>query len=416
MTESPRQIFLIPELNFWMIKTLKSSPVNPNYHKIPSDISDFWRESRSVLELLFNENFNPESTPSSSSGSITDMESINDKPYIYKYRKCNLLLIPDKNVLRRTQMYRWNALIFAASSNKFATMFDMSNTHFDQSPNPTQPPTNPVDASWLDENQVTMRLPTDVNEADRSPYITYKSNIYTPGSYPLVDMDQNAPVNPLPPSVIYPPPEDPFQFSEQDFMMLDILYDYKLGYPVTLNGIVFPDLTCIAKLIYIYLDAFLNNSFVYYSDDQTISDGSNILCTLFEKHVINMIYHLKQRQYGVIWKDQYVISDRIVEINVNDFLIMKKETKRITITEEMFVNNEILITENIPWDRRDFVIYQDGVVIEQDKDYTVVIDFSDPNKPIAHVHFITDIFLPGDILELIWSHIDPYSPISQPDE
>ena len=96
-------ITLVPELNYWMIRILKSSPVADTYCNTPTTISDFWREPNSVLELLFNECFHPDlSEPSSSSSSGATY-----RPYIYKYRSCNLNLIPDKNVLNRIQLYRW---------------------------------------------------------------------------------------------------------------------------------------------------------------------------------------------------------------------------------------------------------------------------------------------------------------------
>ena len=420
-----RQIIVCPELNYWMRKTLKNSPVTDTYHRIPSDISDIWRDTRSVLELMFNENFQPEPTPSSSSSYFPDqnLEAANDRPYIYLYRKCDTLLIPDKNVEKRLQLYRYNAQVYVVNAQKYADVIDTSGDTFVRQLNGTIresseiiEPAPPKDWTWIDRSSATAVLPKDVLEKDRSPYITYKTKIYDAGSFPQVDeRGVGAIPGPYPPPPIYPDSMNIFGFTTQDLMMLDLLYLYKTNQPVSIDNIDFNSLTCIAKLVYIYLDAFLNNNFGYYSDEEIISTGSSILCTLYEKFVLDIIYSLIMEQYGVIWKESDVVNTERVMINADQFMIMKKANERILVTNEIYEAGEIVIKDRIFWDRKDFLIYKDGDLLENDKDYTCVVDFTDPNNPVARVHLISEEILPGQLLELIWSYVSPYSAYTQAD-
>jgi hypothetical protein len=412
---NPHIINVVPELNYWMVMVLKNSPVNDVFHKIASQISDYWREPNSVLELLFNENFTPIPKPSSSSSSSSgfyDFDSENERRFIYKYRMCNLLTIPDKNLIYRLQLYRWNSNVFAANSNKFWAIFDMTSA-----PNRDINWPYPRGTEYYDEGSGIVVLPYDVDEKKRSPYLDYQPGPLFTSNYQLVDADQNKQIPPIPPMPPVGPVGNLFGFTKQDLDILDLLYDYKVGFPITLDGINFYDLTCISKLIYIYLDAFLNNSYQYYDTEDTISeDCSSILCNLYEKYVLDMICQLKRQQYGVIWKDSDVINTTITTINVNDFMIMKNHNERIIVTDEIYTNGEILITEHIPWNRADFLLFKDGKILEQDESYTLQIDFSDPTNIVARCHFLKDIFLPGDRLEMIWSYVDSHSAYSAPDQ
>lgn len=419
-----REILLCPELNYWIVKTLRNSPLTDTFTKIPTPVTEAWRDSRSVLELLFNENFNPQPTPDSSSSSIpgiTNVEIINDRPYIWKYRTCNIDLISsiDKNVPRRLQVYRWTAKVYACNSNQFLNIFDYADSANPNVPRSQGPftsftaPSGDVETSpqkdyysWLDISRSTPTLPRDTN--DRSPFITYRTEIYNGGSYPLVYPEQKAPLGPFPPEPIYPDAQNLFNFTAADFYMLDLLYIYKTGGIVSLDGIIFNELTCLAKLIYIYLDAFINDNYIQYTSADPIS-GDDILCTTYEKFVIDMICLLKNVQYGVIYKETEVINNEVKEINIERFLIMKKENQRVLITPEIYDAGEIVLTEKLPWDRRDFVIFRDGDTLENDKDYTVINDYSDPQNVVCRVHLINNNILPGETIEYIYSYVEPYA-------
>lgn len=384
-----KQITLIPELNWWFRIVLKNSAITDTFHCIPAELSDFWREPKSIIELLFNENFEPDSEP-------LPTQSL-DKKYIYEYQQCNLLFIPDKKLLNRIQLYRWNALVYAASSSKFTSLFDMTG------------------ATTNLETEVQTRLPFDVDPEDRSQNITYKSRIYNTTNFPLVDTDKNLIINEPPPYPDELPAEELFGLTDDDLQFLDLLYKFKTGECVNISCYTYNTLSELAKLIYVYLSVMINDDYSMYNTNNLISSGDNILTNLYEKHVINMIYTVRSKQYGVIYNQKVIVSNRQENINVDEFMIMKKTHDRHYLTQEEVDNNEVLITENIPWDRKDFSLFKDGLLLTQDTDYTVTIDFSDVNNIVAKLSFIDQTIAVGQQIFMIWSYVVPYS-ISTVDE
>jgi hypothetical protein len=393
-----RQINIIPELNFWFRRELSNATVYDTYHKIPVEVSDIWREPRSVIELLFNETFDP--GISSSSSSSDNIESANDKPYIYLYRRVNLLSIQDKIVLNRIQPYRWWANVYAANSMKFIDLFDMQGSQ--------------LDPSFYNGNEVY--LPYDIDEEDRSPYITYQTFNGSFSNYPLWQQpssvgDDNTD---QPPIVANP---DIFDFTDLTLQMLDKLYLYKINESVHINDITYEELdSCLAKLIYIYLDAFLNDSYVYYDTVNSISNGNDILCSLYEKYVLDMVYLLRQKSYGVIWNETNVVNTSLVNIKEDFFIILKKEILRTRITEEVLNNGKFTLTGNhLPWDRRDFTFFKDGVILEQDQDFTITVDVEDPTNIKVDIILLRDDFEENELVEFIWSYANPHSAYSEED-
>lgn len=409
-------IIIVPELNYWMGRILNDSSVTDTFTRIPSEMTDYWRDPNSIIELLFNENFQPVSQPSSSSSSFFDSDIFNDKPYTYLYRKCNILSIQDKNILRRTQMYRWYAFIFASNNEKFIDIFDFSNT--EQEPiviDEIEP--SPPKSEYYDQSFDRPTLPKDVREVDRSKYITYTTQNYLSTNYPLIQEGFPQKVTLPVSNSIYSPAQNIFGLVDSDFQILDKLYSYKVGLiGVSLNGIDFYSLTPLGKLIYIYLDAFLNNSFQYYNDENPIG-GSDILSSLYEKFVLNMIYNLIQKQYGVYYKEVEAINTDKVEINIDQMMLQKKENKRIILTTEQYITGEIILDEHPFFDRKDFVIWKDGKLLIQDVDFAAILDFTNIENPVAKVQLLTDIYSSGDSLELLWSYVEPYvTPYTQIDQ
>lgn len=389
-------IDIIPELNFWMRRELLSnSSIYDTYHKIPVDVSDSWRDPRSVIELLFNETFDP--GPISSSSSAKSIESDNHKPYIYLYRKVNILNISDKILLNRIQPYRWRANIYAANSMKFIDIFDMHGSQFY--------------SGYHFQNETI--LPYDIPEEDRSSYITYDTYNGSISNYPLWKNSNND--NPIdiddPPIVSSP---DIFTFTELTFDMLDKLWAYKTEIEiknVNLNDITYEELdSCLAKLIYIYLDAVLNDSFIYANETDSIcNENDDILSSLYEKHVLDIIYLLQQKSYGIIWTDSQKIHD-------NFFIITKKIIQKRRMSDIEYQKGEFIIRgDKLPWDRRDFVFFKDGVVLEQDQDYTITMETGDPNNIYTRVIILCDNFQLNELVEFIWSYADPYSAHSSND-
>ncbi len=393
-----KQIDIIPELNFWFKRELSNSSVYDTYHKIPVEMSDCWRESRSIIELLFNETFDPQYPNIIFPDTI---ESENDKPYIYRYRTVNLLRITDKNLLNRIQLYRWWSNIYAANSNKFFYLFNMQGSVSDLN--------NDV------VNEVS--LPFDINEEDRSPYITYQTYNGSFTSYPLwqtgeVDPDKiEETQNPIINDAVI------FEFTDLTFQMLDKLYNYKTGKNVNLDDIIFDELdSCLAKLIYIYLDAVLNDSYEHYDSIECISNATDILCSLYEKHVLNFLYLLRSKSYGVIWNDSDIINNKIVPIREDFFVILKKKIVRTRVTQQVLYTKKFIISDDVPWNRKDFTFYKDGTRLEQDKDFTVVMDVSDARNVKAEVKLLRDDFVDNELVEFIWSYVEPISYISEQEE
>ena len=437
------ELILTPELNYWMIRVLQNSPVNETFHKIPSDIDSVWRENDSVIELLFNENFNPDpdlafpdSSSSSSSGSIIDEptpEEIilaeNDKRYIYLYRRVNLLKITDDKYLRRIQTYRWTANTFVANSPAFLNMFDLTGTIFDNIPPDPDPSERTIGSliGIVDSERVlkvainhgdgvessgttTPVLDFDVNEAERSPHITYKTKNFVTSNYPLVKNGDIDPLQPLPEPPLLGILENIFDFSDDDHLMLDLLYDYKIKIPIDLSVIDFNDLTTpLAKLIYIYLDAYVNCSFEFYNNEENISNGENILVTLYEKVVIDMVYILQQKLYGVVWKPTCIVNEKFVEIDEDIFITLEKQNVRVLVTPEIATSGEIIIDENMPWNRKDFTLFRDGLILQQDRDYKMEIDVTDVRAVFFKVSLIGNTFAVGECIELIWSYANPHT-------
>lgn len=397
-----KHINIIPELNYWFKRILRNSEVYDTYHKIPVDVSEYWRDPRSVIELLFNETFDPGEL-SSSSSAIT-IESKNDRPYIYLYRRMNILNLPDKILLNRIQVYRWWANVYGANSMKFIDLFDMSGSK--------------MDPHFYSGNEVYM--PFDVEEEDRSPYITYNSYNASTGNQPLwtsgdPDIEDN-PQEDLP--IIAPP--DVFDFSDSTLDMLDKLWFYKTGCVyVNINDIVYEDLDSnIARLIYVYLDAMLNDSYIYYDGIEGISSTSDeALCCLYEKHVLDILYLVRQKSYGIIWRDSEVINNDIKIIEEDFFIMLKKKVLITKVTDEVLSDNKFILTgDQLPWNRRDFTFFKDGLILSQDEDFTITINTEDPNDVKAEVILLRDDFVLDELVKFIWSYANPRSPFSEPSD
>ena len=401
------QLYIIPELNYWIDIVLKNTPVGDTFQKIPVKTSGHWVISNSVLSLLFNENFNPETeeTSSSSGGS---------RNYIYLYRLCNLSLITDKLILNRVQTYRWHCSIFACDNKKFIDIFDTTHSHYP----PTQDnPTNIIYDSGLDYLEESAgnipTLPYDVEEKYRSPFITYKTKTLLTSNYQLVKNEPQLMRN-WPPTPIISNESNIFNFTVDDILMLDSLYDYKVDGICNLDGIIYDDLDgVIAQLIYCYLEAFTLNVYDHFNSETPISDETNILSSIYEKFILDQIYQLRERQYGVIWQHSDIVNNEIVKENIDQFLIMKKENMKIVLTQDMIDSGEILLdTENLPWDKKDFVLYKDGLILQGDIDYKLVLDFSIPTNIIAKIILIKKDFIVGENILLIWSFVEPYATVT----
>jgi len=412
------QKLVVPELNYWIRQVLQKSPINEKFFKVPSDTSDYWRDSNSVLDLLFNENFISTYTPiSSSSSSSSDESQFPDKPYIYIYRTCEIKKIPDKKLIRRINIYRYNIDIYAASSEKFIDLFDLTNSpiyvnmkfeeddiqdQLDILNTPNEIPSVP----YTDNMDKT---------AQNSPYFTYKSQIHFSTNFQLVRLDDDYKFDPPPPEPLPSPPTNVFSFTEEEFMMLDLLYDYKTYAGVDISNIVCNQLVSpLSKCIFIYLNICINDNLNSCPSDTKFSDGTNLLHSIYEKYVLDIIYRLKQKDYSVIYKPSDIINDKTVEINQDFLMVLKHKMDFVFINEENLANKKIILkSEYLPWDRRDFSIFHNGLLLQQDVDYRVQIQVEDPTNPYYEIDLLSNIFTVGDKLVYEWSYLQPASAFSQ---
>ncbi len=389
---------LIPELNYWFRIVLRNSSVYNNYYDIPAEISDHWRCPASVIELLFNENYHP-CPPvwlNPDYGSV--VMHTNNKRYIYTYRRCNLLHITDKSLLNRIQIYRWNANVFAANCDKFVNEFNMRGSLYDH-----------VQCS-------DTTLPYDVDEKDRSPYITYKGRVWFSSNYPLpymADME----IKPKEEDPIIMLDENILHLTEEDFILLDLLYDYKTGKKINLCKIDFDGIfSPLSKLIYIYLEAMIFHTNTHYNIKNTI--GTTMLSKMYEKHVINTLYMLFQKHYGVDFEESFIVNGQECRLEEDMLMLMKFIDKTVFVDQLIKDQNEIVLKDiELPHHRKDFTVYIDGVCLNQDQDYKAEIDKSDLSNPCIKVKFLKPNLLRiGEPVKMFWSYVDPYSDMSYDDE
>jgi len=405
------QQLIVPELNYWIKKILLKSPINEKFFHVPVEISDFWKEENSVLDLLFNENFKSTILP-------TDDLSNQDPPkqYIYTYRTCDIKTITDQTLLNRINIYRYTIDVYAADTTKFLSLFDLTNSPVF------------VNAIFEDENvqdQLDIQnreddMPdTDYTQeqdenAQRNPYFTYKSKIYYSSNYQLVKLDTDYEFDPLPPAPILSPVVNVFEFNEEEFMMLDLLFCYK-----TTNEVDLSDITCdslsssLSKNIFIFLNACFQKFDVCESDFK-FSDGTNLLHSLYEKYVLDFVYRMKQKEYAVIFKPSDNINNKLVEINQDFLLTLKNKLEYIYLTDKNISTKKIIINdEYIPWDRADFNIFHNGSLLKQDRDFTVQVNSSDASDIYYEIILNSNIFSSGDKIICKWSYMDPSSAFSQ---
>lgn len=374
-----KTIQVIPELNHWLSKFLLNNPYSNFSLKTPTVISDYWEAKNSVLSLLFNENFHP-STP----GYITD------------YRKCNIRSITDKKLLSRINIYRGRVEVYVNDDDAFWDIFDMRN-------------------SIGNSNEFVMDL--NMQEVEKNlKGVSYSNEKYFTTNYPLVKAtgaDSDFGTGETQPPILNDP-INIFEITAEDSSMLDLLYSYKMDSPVDLSGVEWASLTSpLQKLIYIYLDFCINQSLVHYEDRHKITDGSNILHSVYEKYVCDFIYSHFEKQYGVIYRPIKVVNDKQVEINRDYFMIMKCRRISLILTQQNIDDEKISFTDKIPWDRVDFTLFKKGSKALQDKVYKVTIDATDPENPFFILKFLNNSFEVGEKLVLIWSYVEPYGALSQ---
>ena len=91
------------------------------------------------------------------------------------------------------------------------------------------------------------------------------------------------------------------------------------------------------------------------------------------------------------------------------FIILKKKILKLRISEQNLSDRKIIISENLPWNRKDFTFFKDGVILEQDKDFTIKMNLSNAEDVKCEIILIRDDFEVDELVEFIWSYAEPYS-------
>ena len=63
----------------------------------------------------------------------------------------------------------------------------------------------------------------------------------------------------------------------------------------------------------------------------------------------------------------------------------------------------------MPWNRKDFTLFRDGLILQQDRDYKMEIDVTDVRAVFFKVSLIGNTFAVGECIELIWSYANPHT-------
>jgi len=365
---------LSPELNYWTDCILHNSPLNEYFFKLPIHIDrSQWNSPHSLIDLLFNETFESrESEPSSSSSLYDDFDGFR---FSWGFRKADLRKIKDKTLLSRLTIYAGKVDVYVCNIPENEYMFATYQESDLGSPNPSYNPT-------ADE------LYKAYSESNKGMV----SSVCTPYRYSLTDMQRRLLGQ-------YFPPENIFSITDEEVGMLEKLYEYKSNLYVTLDDVNFELLNdCLSKLIYIYLDWELNESMRYYDNTKSISNNSRLICSLYEKHVLDHLYRIISKRYNVT----------ITRNKIDDFISLNHDFLRINVSEYYLNEKSIeLPGDEIPYDIKDIYLVHNGL---QRTDFNLNISRPFEENQEIVLPYITwnhNDFQLNDEIYILWSFIDP---------
>lgn len=393
------RVRLIPELNYWIKIVLENSPVREKFFKLPVPINDSWRARGTVLDLLFNETFLglPHDSSSSSArpfeynSSSSSSSCYFNKPYIYCYRKINNTLVADKNILQRITLYAGYTDIYAPVLEQFDNLFNLATI-----------PASPNQYYSMSELEAKVKN------------ISYDGEIYFSTNYHLwTDAEPFRQDGDIPSAIV--DSENIFNFTDEELMMLDKLYEYKMcNIPDPentdlLDYIVFENLISpLSKLIYIYLDFELNRNYANYMDLEPFTDGSNLLHSIYEKHVLDHIYRMKATEFAVSYKGKVLIGNEVTDkCGTADFTdLISTKRNCIFLNQEQIENKSIFFDEEeIPYNEQVIHLFKNGIELENERDFSYDLDESDPEHPVSKIYWTdNNLFSIGEKVLYIWSY------------
>jgi len=152
--------------------------------------------------------------------------------------------------------------------------------------------------------------------------------------------------------------ENIFSLEDDDLTLLSKLSSYRIGINPNISSINYDNLsTNLSKLIYIYLDLVLNQSYSVLNSSTVIGDDDNALESLFELYVINESYKAMKNWTNLI--DANLLELRLVH-EVKDITSAIALAKAVSLNEVVY--------------DYDLDVYHNGEKLVQDTDYIVAID------------------------------------------
>ena len=375
---------LVPEVNFWVNRTLYHNLFNKDSISCPTKISDFWRSKDSVVELIFNETADP-------SGQTYD----DGYHFIWKYRTVNLKRLPEKEpmIFRRIQVYYNSTWVYAAKDDpKFEDIFNMVD------------PSVTVDDSY--------EYPYGIKPTS---YLNYSSHIVTGGTDQLHFDDPPQPEpDPGPDPVIYPADENVFGLTEEELDMCEYLYYYRTGQYELIekfdedyyHKLKSPLSIWVANYLMCYLYDYVN--FEYMKTITKESDGYyRCLC---ERHFQNRIYEYLQKHNLILWENVIDGKRTFKNYTLNNDIQFQKSRIDDNILEDSFI---CLKDKSKPASQIDnFEFIYDGKTLKNGTDYTIKNNEKEfEQETIIHLLNKKDLET-GTKYQFMYSYIKTKNPIT----
>jgi len=161
-----------------------------------------------------------------------------------------------------------------------------------------------------------------------------------------------------------------FEITYGELYMLKLLQNFKNNINVDISTIIYDDLSCLSKLIYLYLNLEINNDFSLYDDESLVNYSDRLLVTLYEKYIIDHYYK----------KCSYKFASSLDQTFFGNCYSM---SQIIDLTSTDLTNKYWSFpSDKYPIDSRSVFVVHNSDVQSYDTDYTVLIDTS----VIPHVY------------------------------
>ena len=380
----------IPELNLWIHNILYNNNLTSSYVNIPVKPSDKWLCRDSVIELLFNETFDP-------TGNVYD----DNLPFIYKYKTVNIKKLQefDSVFYRRIQIYP-HKYIWCAD--------DPNNEAFKKIQNLVIPSFSSKDG----DNYYGGINPTK--------YVTkYKSVIITSTNDELhMELPDGEDPEPNPESEIYGPDVNIFGLTKEELEMCQYLYYYRTGqfeliccFPC---DFYYKLRSPLSKWVYLYLQCYLFNTVNYEYLNTITTEDDGVLRCMFEKHAQDRIYQYIQKQNFDIWNDVNVIGDNELRRKFVDYTMNCHSfiwTNRLSVDNIKTCKIQIKLDQDSqPMNSSNFEFIYKGKILRQNIDFEIVNEGNYKDLQICVKLKKPELFQVGVKYQLLWSALTPTTP------